>query len=150
MFSIHCNLFSIKLRGNKMSESAQHQKLVKLIIEETLNTVGIDHECFIQTDLPDQYSLPALTQEGYRPDVFFRGGELMIIGEAKTSPDVLSAHSLRQYESYIRKCSLFVGEAELIVAVPMMDKPSIYNALQKIKKKYPGHYTIKIIEGIGV
>lgn len=133
-----------------MSESAQHQKLVKLIIEETQSLVGIDFECFIQSDIADKYSLPELTQEGFRPDVFFCFGDLMIIGEAKTSSDVLRAHSLRQYESYIKKCSLFSGKSELIVAVPMMEKASVHNALQKIRRNYPGSYAIKIVEGIGV
>ncbi len=133
-----------------MSESAQHQKLVKMIIEETENIVGVEYTCFIQTDLADKYSLPEMTQEGYRPDVFFRMGGLMVIGEAKTSSDVLRGHSLRQYESYIKKCALFSGKSVLILAVPMMDKPSVHNALQKIKKKYSGNYIVKIIEGIGI
>lgn len=133
-----------------MSESAQHQKLVKLIIEETQKVVGVDYECFIQSDIADKYSLPELTQEGFRPDVFFRFGDSMIIGEAKTSSDALRVHSLTQYESYIRKCSLFTGKSELIVAVPMQEKSPVHNALQKIRKKYPGSYVIKIIEGIGV
>lgn len=133
-----------------MSESNQHQKLVKMIIKDIANTVGESCSCFIESDIADGHALPQLTTEGFRPDVMYQHQNIMIIGEAKTSKDVARTHSLLQYESYLKKCSLFVGEATLIIAVPWMEYATIYNIMQRIKKHYPGDYVIRILKGIGV
>ena len=55
-----------------MSESAQHQKLVKTIIEYVETIVGKDKKCFITSDAADGMNISPLTAEGYRPDVFYQ------------------------------------------------------------------------------
>ena len=131
-----------------MSESGKHKKLVELIIEYVEGRVGQDYICFIESDFSDERPLPQLTAEGFRPDVSYEYNGLMIIGEAKTSDDVLREHSLAQYESYLKKCSLYNGKAEYVMAVPWMEKASANNVVKNIKKKYPGEYQIKIIKGM--
>lgn len=79
-----------------MSESAQHQKLVNMIIEHVETIVGQDKKCFISSDEADGMSLSPLTAEGFRPDVFYQYGDTLIIGEAKTSDDVGRLHSREQ------------------------------------------------------
>lgn len=133
-----------------MSESNQHKKLVELIIEELTNIVGTEYCCFIESDMSDNRPLPLLTPEGYRPDVMYHFGDMLIIGEAKTSNDVDREHSLKQYESYIRRCSLFSGKAMFILAVPWLEYATANNITKRIKKKYPGDYIVRIIKGIGV
>jgi len=132
-----------------MSESVQHQQLVRLIIEDVVRLVGKEHISLIAADFIDEYELPPLTNEGFRPDVFFHLGNQLIIGEAKTSNDIERMHSRKQYESYIRKCALFDGKAVFIIAVPWIDHAVIHNILRKIQKKHPGTYLIKILDGIG-
>ena len=46
-----------------MSESLQHQQLVKLIIDTTISIVGKDNTVLIATDAVDGYTLPPLTSE---------------------------------------------------------------------------------------
>lgn len=133
-----------------MSESLQHRKLVKIIIEEVEKMVSMDQRCFIETDMDDSRPLPQLTVEGFRPDVAFQYDDMLIIGEAKTSDDVDRLHSLMQYESYIKKCSLFHGKASFIIAVPWMEYAVVYNITRRIQKKYPGTYSIKILKGLGI
>lgn len=133
-----------------MSESEQHHRLVKIIINDIVEIVGRDQSSFIETDLPDGRPLPKLTQEGFRPDVMFQYKDMLIIGEAKTSNDVDTEHSKKQYESYIRKCSLFHGKAILIIAVPWAEYATVYNIAQRIKKQYSGAYSIKYLKGIDV
>lgn len=130
-----------------MSESAQHQKLVMEIIEYVEALVGQDRKCFISSDVADGMSISPLTAEGFRPDVYYQYGDLLIIGEAKTSDDVGRLHSRQQYDSYIRKCSLFEGKAYFIAAVYWADKAQLHNILRPIKRKYPGDYIITILEG---
>lgn len=132
-----------------MSESLQHQQLVKQIIDETVNIVGKENKSLITADVADGFSLPPLTSEGFRPDVYYLYQKTLIIGEAKTSSDIERLHSREQYESYIRKCFLHQGEAIFLVAVPWMDHATIHNILAKIKKKYLGSYSIRILDGIG-
>lgn len=133
-----------------MGESAQHQKLVRMIIDSIEEMVGNDQSCFIESDIADGRPLPQLTQEGFRPDVIFQYNDRLIIGEAKTSNDVDTIHSKQQYESYIRKCSLFQGNAMLIIAVLWTEYATIYNIINRIKKQYVGTYSIKYLKGIGI
>lgn len=130
-----------------MSESAQHQKLVNMIIEHVETIVGQDKKCFISSDEADGMSLSPLTAEGFRPDVFYQYGDTLIIGEAKTSDDVGRLHSREQYDSYLKKCALFDGKAYFIAAAYWGDKAQLHNILRKIKTKHPGDYTITILEG---
>lgn len=132
-----------------MSESLQHQQLVKLILQETLSIVGHDNNALIASDAVDGLSLPPLTSEGFRPDVYYCYNDVLIIGEAKTSNDVDRLHSRAQYKSYISKCSLFQGKATFIIAVPWTEHATINNIVKKIAKQYPGTYVIKILDGIG-
>lgn len=133
-----------------MSESMQHQNLVSLIIENIEKIVGKDKSCFIESDIADGRPLPQLTQEGFRPDVTFQYDNQLIIGEAKSSNDVDTEHSKLQYESYIRKCSLFQGSALLIIAVPWTEYATVYNIINRIRKRYLGTYSVKYIKGFDI
>lgn len=132
-----------------MSESAQHQQLVRIIIDDIINEIGSTTTALLMSDAVDDFALPPLTAEGFRPDVYYLYDNRLIIGEAKTSKDIDRLHSRSQYESYIKKCSLFQGIATFILAVPWMDHATAHNIVRKISKHYPGNYTIKILDGIG-
>lgn len=132
-----------------MSESLKHQQLVKLIFEKTVLLVGRENEVLISVDSDNCNNLPPLTVEGYRPDVFYCFNGVLIIGEAKTSKDAAKQHSINQFESYIKKCSLFQGEATLIIAVPWTERITIYNLIQRLRKFYPGNYSVKVIDELG-
>ena len=132
-----------------MSESTQHRRLVQLLLRESQNIVGKKCACFIQSDLGDGSILPPLTSEGFRPDVYFMFNGQLIIGEAKTENDVERLHSKSQYRSYLRKCSLFDGDALFLVAVPWQCRATIKNILNNMRKEFPGTYHIRIIEDLG-
>ena len=70
---------------------------------------------------------------------------VMFIGEAKTSDDILREHSINQYYSYLKKCSLNQGHATFVLAVPLEDRARANNILGKIKKEIPGDYEVKAI-----
>lgn len=132
-----------------MSESAQHLQLVNLLIGKMKEMISKDHWCLICSDSLGTMCIPPQTQEGYRPDVYYCFEKLMIIGEAKTSDDVERMHSRAQYEAYIKKCSVHNGEAWLLLAVPWTERATALNILQKLKKKHPGDYMIRVYEDIG-
>lgn len=132
-----------------MSESAQHLQLVNLIIDEVVGIVGETNRCFIMSDAADGYALSPLMEDGYRPDVYYQYQNRLIIGEAKTSNDVARIHSKLQYESYLKECSIFGGNAVFVAAVPWTEHATIHNILKKLQQKYPGTYKVRIIDGVG-
>lgn len=132
-----------------MSESAQHLQLVNLIIDEVVGIVGETNRCFIMSDAADGYALSPLMEDGYRPDVYYQYQNRLIIGEAKTSNDVARIHSKLQYESYLKECSTFEGNAVFVAAVPWTEHATIHNILKKLQQKYPGTYRVQIIDGVG-
>ena len=123
-----------------MPESIQHHQLVQALKEQVQMIVPPDCWGLIQTDAPDSLNTPFQTTEGYRPDMYYCFEKLLVIGEAKTSSDIETKHSRAQYESYIKECSRFDGQAFLVLAVPILERASMNNILQNIKKKIPGDY----------
>jgi len=134
---------------NEMAESEQHKQLVDQIISEVIKVVEPENHCFVCSDKIDGFALTPSMNEGFRPDVYYQYEDTLIIGEAKTSEDIERIHSYAQYESYIKKCSLFQGNALFIIAVPWIDHAVANNIIKRISKKYPGDYKIKILDGIG-
>lgn len=129
-----------------MPESIQHHQLVQILKLEMQAVVPPDRWRLIQIDSPDSLNPPSKTIEKYRPDAYYQFEELLVIGEAKTSNDVEKQHSRAQYESYLRECSNFSGQAILIIVVPLLEQASANNILQNLKKKFLGDYQI-IVKG---
>lgn len=132
-----------------MSESNEHGQLVELLFTKVLRLIDADTKGFICLDSMLSSTIPPQTDEGFRPDLFYCHQRVLIIGEAKTSKDFDTVHSRRQYESYIKKCSVFQGQAYFLMAVPWMEKAATFNIIQRIRKRYPGNYLVEIHEGIG-
>ena len=131
-----------------VTESVQHHRLVKRLYTAFLDIVPLDCHALIQTDCPDSQSLPPLTEERYRPDMYYCFNRILLIGEAKTGKDVSRKHSREQYEAYIRECLRFQGKAYLILAVPWLEEAEANNILRGLRKKYPGDYKTKVITWI--
>lgn len=132
-----------------MAESFQHQQLVQLLKKEVLKLVPSDCHKLIQLDTSDSLAIPVKMIEGYRPDLYYRFEDLLIIGEAKTADDFDRQHSRAQYEAYMKECANFQGKAVFIIAVPWMECAAANNIVQNLRKKILGSYTIKILEWIG-
>ena len=129
-----------------MPESIQHQQLVEQIKKEFESIIASDYRCFVCCDSATSAYLPPKTNDGYRPDVYYQYEDFLLIGEAKTSKDVEKRHSREQYETYVKECASFHGQAFLFLAVPWAEHATAHNILWKLKKRYPGNYTIKILK----
>jgi hypothetical protein len=127
-----------------MSESVLHQQLVKLLKKEVMSIVPSDCWNLIQEDTPESRNRPPIIVEKHRPDIFYNWGSLLVIGEAKTGNDVSKKRSRSQYDSYLRMCSNFSGNAYLILSVPWLEEAEANNILRLNKKKYSGDYTTKV------
>jgi len=130
-----------------VAESNQHYELVRLLMTEYQKLLPKDKWVLIQSDSFSSSSISPKFSGGYRPDVYYEFEDLMIVGEAKTSKDIESSHSLQQYESFLRSCSLFKGRAIFLLAVPFAECVVANNIVKQISKKFQGVYEIKILKG---
>jgi hypothetical protein len=131
-----------------VTESIQHQLLVKKLFKAFLDVVPSDCRGLIQKDCSESRSLPPPTSQGYRPDMYYCFNRLLIIGEAKTGKDVSRQHSRNQYEAYIKECLCFQGRAYLFLAVPWLEEAEANNILRSFRNTHPGDYKTKVIAWI--
>ena len=75
----------------------------------------------IETDIFEVSGNVTRMPEGFVPDLYYKYNGKLIIGEAKTEPDIEREHSLQQYQSYskyLKKHSEEGYGCVFIIAVP--------------------------------
>lgn len=132
-----------------MSESLEHQKYVKKIVEHVQTIVPPEFLDRIHADLPE-YERPSLAYDSFIPDVAYSYSGLLIIGEAKTFDDFNRDHSRKQYEAYIKECKNFPGEKIIIIAVPWQLFITAKNHFILLKRKENVEVSIIIISENGM
>ena len=115
-----------------MSESIEHNELVRKLYRKTLELVGKDEQPFIKADL-FECEKPSLTFSNYIPDLYYIGKELLIVGEAKTVNDFNNEHCKKQLEAYFKECKIFMGKSYLLISLPWELMVTAYNRLLRMK-----------------
>jgi len=117
-----------------MAESETHLYLVKKIDQYVECVLKIDRG-YIMLDAPNysSFNKPPLIRD-FRPDVYAKTKNLLIIGEAKTEEDWDKRHSHEQYRAYVNECLNFCGAAILIIAVPWRVERSIRSRIKNMFK----------------
>lgn len=131
-----------------MSESSQHLNLVRRIRDAIRNHDGITPSLVIAED-HEENTITFSTAEGYRPDVYYSDNSSLILGEAKTSIDLLNRHSAAQFDSYLKHLATMartLSSVALYVGIPWADVPWARNYFRKIK---PDSVSIMIITDFG-
>lgn len=115
-----------------MPESSIHIDLVLLMEAYAKHELGIN-DGFILLDTPGHLigNKPPLVNDR-RPDMYIRTSEMLIIGEAKTTSDWNTKHSISQYKSYFQECIDFCGNALLLIAVPWHIERGVRNYLRHL------------------
>ena len=131
-----------------MSESLEHQKYVKRIVEYVRHIVPSETYDKICADLPD-YVKPSLAYDSYIPDVLYSYKGTLIVGEAKTYDDYNREHSRKQYEAYIRECKNYPGDSIVVIAVPWQLFVTAKNHFVLLKRKYDVDTKIVVISENG-
>ena len=124
-----------------MSESSKHIKLIKVIKQFVEENENIE-KAFLRCDLIDEYKTEGLIN-GYRPDLFYKYKEKIIIGEAKTKNDIDRKHSIEQYKSYLEYCSLNGENTKFIISVPWTETIYAKRILKNLKSQF--NYNTKIL-----
>ena len=118
-----------------MSESQEHYNYVCKIFEYVQRYIDPEKKSWLKADLFG-CEKPSLIYNKYVPDVMYCDKDTLIIGEAKTINDYNTEHSYKQYEAYMKECSLFPGEARIVVYVPWQISISASNHFKILKEKY--------------
>lgn len=130
-----------------MAESQVHLSLVRFLSLWVSKNLLNNDSGSIYVDLPETnaYGKPPQIIDQFRPDLFAKMDECLIIGEAKTELDLESRHSKSQFESYIKTCELHEGKSYLVISVPCFVEASAKNLLNQICKRLKANKTEIIV-----
>jgi len=86
---------------------------------------------------------------GCEPDLYYEdsNGKLLVLGEAKTSKDSETTHSINQYGKCLEHCSRSPSKSYFIVAIPERSKARINNLF---RNKFAKMYANVHIEILGI
>ena len=132
-----------------MSESQEHHDYVCKIYEYVKKYIASEKKSYIKADLLE-CEKPSMVYEDQVPDVMYHDGDTLIIGEAKTIKDYNTEHSYKQYEAYMKECSLFPGEARIVVYVPWQLSISASNHFKILKEKYSCNPEVIILSDLNL
>lgn len=131
-----------------MSESPQHLRLVKKIRDTIRNRDDVIPS-LVQAEDHEEKTTTISMPEGYRPDVYYFDNTNVIIGEAKTTADLLNWHSEAQFKSYFKYLQALSSDtlkATLYVGVPWGD---FRWAKNHFKKNKPDLVKVIIVNDFG-
>jgi hypothetical protein len=127
-------------------ESSQHQKLLARLVTFVASEFTLLYSLVITDDLPKPIGSqkPPLIS-GYRPDLYGADAPVttVIIGEAKTSGDLETGHSMRQYRAFFA----YLGDSPsgvLVISVEWNSMAAARRVFKKLKKELPGN-RVKVI-----
>ena len=131
-----------------MGESTQHQLSLQRIVDYVSETFGNVYSLSALDDLPKRLGedKPPLIG-GYRPDFYARDVPLttMIIGEAKTSQDIESEHTRKQFTAYLVRLT-HIPKGVLIIAVAWRSVAAVRRILTQITGDQIVHgNTVKVV-----
>lgn len=129
-------------------ESQAHIDLVNRIYEYMTRLIKEENICLIERDSAGVIG-EAYTADSFVPDVYYSFGGTLMIGEAKTENDFERNHSIRQYESYIKECNLFEGDATLIIGIPWQLSATAKNFFRRKKNKKKINFRVIVLDEMG-
>ncbi len=119
-----------------MADSLLHLRLVRLVIEHVERVYTVSHQVAVFHDLPGLLGCDKPPRiDGFVPDVYAVDAptSIVILGEAKTEPDLLTDHSRRQLEAFLR----YLGHQErsvFLLAVPWQASATARNLMSKLQR----------------
>ena len=120
-----------------MAEKKEHADLRKII----KNWVKSNFDGYNLTIIDDDsgnplgYGVPNI--RGKKPDLYghsYKHG-IQVIGEAKTSNDIINNHTKKQLRAYLKHLNVYNKKGYLIVAVALRDRDEMTNLVRKIVRE---------------
>ena len=132
-----------------MAESKAHMDYVGLVEQYVLKKISYEQRGFVFVDTPSSAYKPPMIGN-YRPDLYFRHNNTLIIGEAKTIKDYETKHSKDQYITYLQECQKFTGEALLVLCSSWTISLSYKTLIRFIKRQNGFDTKVVIISENGI
>ena len=117
-----------------MAESAKHIELVKKIASYVNQLFQDLTSTAIELDLPESERRPPKVLGGFIPDMYYKFGDLIIIGEAKTDNDIDNFHTRQQVKSYVDEERTYHGKRIIILCTTLYSFPSMRNFITRYKR----------------
>ena len=120
-----------------MPEKKEHADLRKIIKKWVKS--NLDSYCLTIIDddprNPLGSSVPGI--RGSIPDLYGRSFKhgIQVIGEAKTSNDIINNHTKKQLRAYLKHLNVYNKKGYLIVAVALRDRDEMTNLVRKIVRE---------------
>lgn len=133
-------------------ESNKHHSLVKKMYDYVINELDVE-KLLVETDIFEVIGNVPRMLEGFVPDLYYNYNGNIIIGEAKTEPDIEREHSLQQYQSYSKYLKRYSEEGYRCVFIIAVPWDATITASRIIKKTfdYPNNNVeIMIFNEMGV
>lgn len=133
-------------------ESNKHHGLVKKMYDYVVNELDVE-KSLVETDIFEVTGNVPRMPEGFVPDLYYKYKNDLIIGEAKTEPDIEREHSLQQYQSYSNYLIKYSEEGyrcRFIIAVPWDTTITASRIIRKIFDYPNGKVEIIIFNELGV
>ena len=127
-----------------MAESQAHIDLT-IILHQYINQILKIDAGYILIDSPESCigNKPPIIED-FRPDIYAKTKDILVIGDAKTYGDWDKKHSRNQYLAYITECINFKYQSILLLAVPWRLERSVRS---RLKHMFPfeNHPNIELI-----
>lgn len=117
-----------------MAESLLHMNLVQRIASYVGTITPSFASALLDADLPEYGQRTPKVIDGYYPDVRYIDKNIIAIGEAKTSHDILNDHTDNQLMAYINEIRTYTRERHIIYCVPFVSFIQVKNILKRLKK----------------
>lgn len=127
-----------------MAESLEHRMYVQQL-SSYIDSLIPENMTSLKIVDGDGNDKPPRTSGNFVPDVYYKFKDLLIIGEAKTAPDIERKHSLEQYRDYYKDASSFDGKAIIVFCVPWHVKNTVKNIMRRIRAEYDHDVTVLVI-----
>lgn len=134
-----------------MPESQQHIDLVNNIVHHIKSKYS-NRNLFILSDLPEEYDNRPPQIQNHIPDVFAQNpiNSFTIIGEAKTTNDIESDHTLKQLKEFVNYLTYQPENSSLLLSVPSEGVYSAKQLLNSLRSERTQSVKLLVLDEIGV
>ena len=129
-----------------MAEKKEHADLRKII--KKWITSNLASYCLTIVDDDPRNPLGSSVPEirGSIPDLYGHSyiNGIQVIGEAKTSNDIINNHTEKQLRAYLKHLNVYNNKGYLIIAVALRDRDEMTNLVRKIVREVNENILVNI------
>ena len=129
-----------------MPEKKEHADLRKIIKKWITSNLGSYSLTIFYDDPRNPLGSSVPEIRGSIPDLYansYKHG-IQVIGEAKTSNDIINNHTEKQLRAYLKHLNVYNKKGYLIVAVAFRDRDEMINLVRKIVREVNKNILVNI------